>query len=203
MVQSFLAQKQTFFDAWAPRYDCLLTTVFYQAIHQRMLEFAALPPDGSVLDLGCGTGRLLQRLAQQYPDLWGTGLDLSPQMVVAAEARNGCDRLQFTTGNAENLPFPDAAFDAVFSTISFLHYPNPDVVMAEISRVLKPGGCFYWADYSLRDEWQINRLPFTPGGLRIYSLEKRETLGRNAGLTPAGHHYLLSQVILTRLAKPD
>jgi ubiquinone/menaquinone biosynthesis C-methylase UbiE len=203
MVQSFTAQKQTFFDAWAPRYDCLLTTVFYQAIHQRMLEFADVPPGGSVLDLGCGTGRLLQRLARQYPELRGTGVDLSPQMVAAAAARNGCDRLQFTQGNAEALPAADAAFDAVFSTISFLHYPNPAIVMAEISRVLKPNGCFYWADYSLPDVWQIERLPFTPGGLRIYSPEKREALGCNAGLTPAGHHYLLSQVILTRLAKPD
>ena len=88
--------KRTFFDRWAPIYDVLLPSVFYQAVHVRLLEYVELSETAHVLDVGCGTGKLLYRLAQRSPVLSGVGLDLSPGML--AQARKSLtdrDRFQF------------------------------------------------------------------------------------------------------------
>lgn len=69
--------KEKFFDCWAPHYDFPLMSVFYQAVHKRLLEYTELSNQPHVLvDFGCATGRLLNRLAAQFPTLRGTGLDL-------------------------------------------------------------------------------------------------------------------------------
>ncbi len=191
--------KQQIFNQWAPSYDCLWTTVFYQAIHQRLLEYVELPDRPQVLDLGCGTGKLLDRLATQYPNLQGTGLDFSASMLQVAQSRNRYNtRLTFVAGDAISLPFEAAQFDAAFSTISFLHYPDPRAVCAEIARVLRSQGRFYLADYTLpRCQRGSRKLPISPDGLTLYSQEARARLGEEVGLTCTGHYYLLGLVLLT------
>ena len=202
MNSNFFNHKEQFFDLWAPNYDCLLTTVFYQAIHKRLLEYVELPDHPNILDLGCGTGRLLHRLATQFPTLQGTGLDLSTEMLHQAQLRNQHGvRLTYKQGNAESLPFADQEFDAVFNTISFLHYPNPQQVFLEVSRVLRPSGRFYLADYAAREEIGTGLFSFSPGGLRFYSPQRREQFGLDAGLQCLGHYYLLSRVLLTVFGK--
>lgn len=202
MNSNFFNHKEQFFDLWAPNYDCLFTTVFYQAIHKRLLEYVELPDSPNVLDLGCATGRLLHRLATQFSTLQGTGLDLSPEMLRQAQLRNRHgDRLTYRQGNAEALPFAAHEFDAVFNTISFLHYPNPQQVFSEVSRVLRPSGRFYLADYTARAEIGTSFFFFSPGGLRFYSPQRREQFGVDAGLECLGHHYLLSRVLLTIFEK--
>lgn len=126
MTNNFYQQKENFFNLWAPFYDCLSITVFYQAIHQRMLEYVELRKNAAVLDLGCGTGKLMNRLAAKFPTVRAIGLDLSPEMLHEARARNKFhQRLIFVSGRAEFLPFADRQFDAVFCTMSLLHYPEP------------------------------------------------------------------------------
>jgi ubiquinone/menaquinone biosynthesis C-methylase UbiE len=203
MTNPILNQKQRLFDLWASSYDWLLPSVFYQAIHNRLLEYICLPDDRpQVLDLGCGTGRLLDRLATRFPHLYGTGLDLSAQMLLQARCRNRHHpRLIYVQGSAEALPFADEQFDAVFNTLSFLHYPKPQQVFSEISRVLHPGGQFYLADIALRWHTESQSLPVSPGGIQLYSPQVREQLGRQAGFSCLGHHYLLGPVLLTIFSK--
>jgi len=190
--------KQKLFDRWAPNYDLLFTTIFYQAVHKRLLEYVELPDNPNVLDLGCGTGRLLHRLATQFPALQGTGLDLSSQMLRQARQRNQHrPRLIFKQGNAESLPFTEGQFDAVFNTISFLHYPQPQQVFSEVSRVLRQGGCFYLVDYIGRKKTVTRSIPFFTNTLRFYNREQREEFGRVAGMDYLGHHFLLGPVMLT------
>lgn len=196
-------RKQRFFDRWAPTYDWLLPSIFYQAIHQRILDYVQLPAPCEVLDLGCGTGRLLDRLATQFPQLQGTGLDFSAEMIHEARQKNRHpQRLRFVEGNAEGLPFAPEEFQAVFNTISFLHYPHPEQVMAEVARVLVPGGQFYLADFTLF-KWQESSAPLaiSPDGIRFYSPQLREEFGAKAGLQCRGHYYLLGPVLLTVLVK--
>ena len=194
--------KQTFFDRWAPTYDWLFPSVVYQAIHKRLLEYVNLPTSANVLDLGCGTGKLIHRLAINFPNLQGTGLDLSPEMISQANSRN-CypQRLRFLLGNAEEMPFGEEQFDAVFNTISFLHYPHPQQVFNEVSRVLRPGGYFYLVDsyFKWQDEFQY--LSISPGGLNLYSPKAREKLGQEAGLNLQANYYLLGAVLLTIFTK--
>ncbi|MBE9129755.1 MULTISPECIES: class I SAM-dependent methyltransferase [unclassified Coleofasciculus] len=198
MTDTVFTNKGKFFDRWAPNYDWLFTTVFYQAVHKRLLDYVELPSEPNVLDLGCGTGRLLHRLATQFPTLKGTGLDLSVQMLHQARQRNSYrTRLIFKQGNAESMPFAEGQFDAVFNTISFLHYPHPQQVFLEVSRVLRPGGRFHLADYTVREEKGTRVFPFTPNSIRFYSPQQREQFGAAAGLECLGHYYLLGPVMLS------
>ncbi|MEM9947988.1 MAG: class I SAM-dependent methyltransferase [Cyanobacteria bacterium P01_D01_bin.36] len=194
-------KKQQLFDRWAPFYDSLFPSVFYQAIHKRLLDYAELPNQARVLDIGCGTGRLLNRLAAKYPDLYGTGLDFSAEMLRQARRSNRHrPRLIFVQGDAIPLRFVEDQFDAVFNTISFLHYAEPERVLAEIYRVLRPGGMFYLADPmdpALTAIWHSE--------MNIYSRGQRQQMGMQVGLECIGHQYLLGpgQLILTIFGKPS
>ncbi|MFN6560176.1 MAG: class I SAM-dependent methyltransferase [Nostoc sp. ChiSLP01] len=203
MTYDFVNNKKFLFDSWAPSYDWLFPSVFYRAIHKRLLEYVNLPDRANILDIGCGTGRLLGRLATKFPDLRGTGLDLSSNMLRMARLTNRHHpRLIFIEGKAESLPFADGQFDAVFSTISFLHYLEPQQVVSEIARVLSPGGCFYLVDFTSKKQAQPQLLPISPRGIRFYSPNQRQVLASSAGLLCLSHHYLLGPVLLTIFAKP-
>lgn len=199
----FRLSKEQFFNGWASTYDWLFPSVFYQALHQRLLDYVDLPESPHVLDLGCGTGRLLDRLAAHFPELQGTGLDFSEKMLVNARSRNRyVDRITYVQGRVESLPFPSDRFDAVFSTISFLHYPQPQTVLCEISRVLRPGGRFYLVDaVPYRCMGSTLSLPISEGGITLYGREARSRLGETAGLTVVAHHYLIAPVVLTVFLK--
>lgn len=193
-------KKQQLFDRWAPVYDWLFPSVFYQAIHLRLLEYIELPQCPTVLDIGCGTGKLLNRLAANYPDLQGTGLDFSAEMLRQARRSNQHPpRLIFVQGGVAPLRFVDDQFDAVFNTFSFLHYANPERVFAEIYRVLRPGGRFYLVDPSANSgSW---RIPISPDGVRFYSKTVREQMGTQVQFKCLKHQYLLGPALLSIFAK--
>lgn len=97
-----------------------------------------------VLEVGCGPGHLSIRIARQF-GLNVTGLDLDPDVVEVARANadHATDdhRLPtFVVGDVASLPFPDASFDLVVSTLSMHHWADPKAGLDEIGRVLRPGG---------------------------------------------------------------
>ncbi len=202
MMNNFINNKKELFDRWANSYDWTFPSFIYQAIHKRLLSQVELSPNANVLDLGCGTGRLLDRLATKFPEIRATGLDLSPQMLrVARQNNRHRPRLIYLEGNAENLPFAEGQFDAVFNTISFLHYPQPDQVLKEVARVLSPGGKFYLVDITFNNTSSCQIAPHSPTGIRFYSQKQRAEMGNNAGLSCVGHYYLLGFVLLTIFQK--
>jgi ubiquinone/menaquinone biosynthesis C-methylase UbiE len=105
-----------------------------------------LMPRGEAVDLGCGPGHLVIKLAQMAPGLHVTGVDLSDEMLTVAESRgrqSGLgNRTSFRKGDAAQIPFPDGSMDLVVSTLSLHHWSEPTAVLDEISRVLRPGGAF-------------------------------------------------------------
>ncbi|AHJ26514.1 class I SAM-dependent methyltransferase [Nodularia spumigena CS-584] len=204
MTFNFLSNKKLLFDQWAFSYDWLFPSVIYQAIHKRLLEYVDLAEGANILDMGCGTGRLLDRLATEFPDVRGTGLDLSSNMLrIARQSDRHHPRLIYIEGKAESLPFGEGQFDAVFSTISFLHYLEPQQVLSEVARVLSPGGRFYLVDITTKKDTAPQVLPISPRGIRLYSPQQRELFGSSAGLLCLSHHYLLGPVLLTIFAKPS
>jgi len=100
------------------------------------LEWLAAQPGERILDLGCGDGQLTQRIAATGAVV--VGVDASHEMVAAARSRG----IVADQAGAEALPFPDAAFDAVFSNATLHWVRDQDAMMAEAHRVLKPGGRF-------------------------------------------------------------
>ena len=103
---------------------------------------AGIPAGTRVLDVGCGPGHLSIRLADLGLEV--TGLDLDPAMIERARANateaDGIIRPSFVVGDASALPFPDASFDVAVSTFSVHHWAEPATGLAEIGRVLRPGG---------------------------------------------------------------
>jgi len=108
------------------------------------LTHVRVEPDSMILDVGCGGGRTIQKLAAAAPRGKVYGIDYSPASVAEARRTNARDveagRLDIRQGTVSRLPFPDATFDLV--TAVETHYYWPDLVndLREILRVLKPGG---------------------------------------------------------------
>jgi SAM-dependent methyltransferase len=97
---------------------------------------------GKVLDVGCGTGEILARLAGKYPEATFTGIDLEEPHLARAAVRNAefGDRVRFEHGDAMALQFPDASFDLVICRHVIQAVPDAAQVLAEIQRVVRPGG---------------------------------------------------------------
>jgi len=100
------------------------------------MEWLAPQAGERILDLGCGDGQLTERLAESGAVV--TGVDADAQMVEAAKARG----MEAHHALAESLPFVDGCFDAVFSNAALHWVRGQDAMMAEVRRVLKPGGRF-------------------------------------------------------------
>ena len=98
----------------------------------------------TVLDLGCGTGALLEQVVKIESVKNAHGLDLSEKMLEEARQKN--INAALVQGDSEKLPFENDFFDAVYCNDSFHHYPNPKAVLAEVKRILKPGGNFILCD---------------------------------------------------------
>lgn len=116
------------------------TAAFTTPTAAALVEFAQVAPGQSVLDVGCGTGVVAITAACAGARV--KGLDLSPALLEVAHGNallvDG--GIEFTEGDAEALPYPDASFDMVLSQFGHMFAPRPDVTVAEMLRVLKPGG---------------------------------------------------------------
>jgi ubiquinone/menaquinone biosynthesis C-methylase UbiE len=111
------------------------------------LALTSTTPPKRVLDVGCGSGYLLRVLANHFPDAEElAGLDAAPAMIKAATASAGDQRLRFSIGVAEKMPYPDGTFDLVVSTTSFDHWSDQQAGLSECARVLGPGGHLILAD---------------------------------------------------------
>ncbi len=139
-VQHFERWAQTYEGAWMQR-------SIFNPVHAAVLDLAApLTPPAHVLDVGCGTGRLLRAAATRWPDAQFSGVDPAEGMVEVAQRLTPNGAIQ--RGLAEALPLPDASVDLVFSTLSFHHWRDQAAGVREIARVLRPGGHFILADFA-------------------------------------------------------
>lgn len=140
---------------WAARYDlliALLTLGRERRFRERLLDLARLQPGESVLDIGCGTGTLAIAAKRRVgASAVVRGIDASPEMVARAKrkaTRAGMD-VAFEVAQAQSLPFPDAQFDVVLSTVMLHHLRKTARVQAvgEARRVLKPGSRLFAVDF--------------------------------------------------------
>lgn len=100
--------------------------------------------DAEVADLGCGSGLILCDVLASKPRWRGRGLDISPAAVTYARRfavhKKIADRASFQTGDIAQLPFADGSLDLVIASEVIEHMPEPLLVIAEVARVLRPGG---------------------------------------------------------------
>jgi SAM-dependent methyltransferase len=109
---------------------------FVHGMASGVIELLAAQPGERILDLGCGDGQLTLKIAATGAHV--VGVDASAEMIAAARQRG----IEAEKGTAEALPYPDGSFDAVFSNAALHWVRGQDAMMAEVRRVLRPGGRF-------------------------------------------------------------
>lgn len=144
----------------------------------------------NLLDVGCGTGPMIELLTKEYPDKQYTGLDLTPKMIETANAKHLANST-FLVGDSENMPFHDACFDVIICANSFHHYPNPQLFFDGAVRILRPGGTLILRDYtSFRIMvWLMNHVEMPianlvgHGDVRCYTTDTIKSFVDTAGLS--------------------
>ncbi len=128
-------ERVTFFDHMAQ-------TEWLGSIHQQLKDIAGSWQGKNVLDVGCGTGRLLLKGKNEANKL--SGIDLSVGMIKFArslfETSTGKADSQFLVGDAYHLPFPERSFDYSFATLVIFLLPEPETALKELKRVTLPEG---------------------------------------------------------------
>jgi len=131
--------RRWFFDAWSNVYDLgWVQRMIYRPEQDVVLDLLREEPPHDVLDIGCGTGQLGHRIRTGLHGVRVVGCDFSAGMLHEARRRDG--GVRWVQGDATRLPFATAAFDAVVSTQAFHWFPDQPAALAEITRVLRPGG---------------------------------------------------------------
>jgi ubiquinone/menaquinone biosynthesis C-methylase UbiE len=142
--QNFKTRDATSYDAVSVQFD-YFTERLLRPLAEKMVSLAEIKPSDTVLDIGTGTGVV----ALQVSKIIGgngkvLGIDLSEGMLATAEAK--AEKLKlgqkvgFSQMDAEALDFRAEKFDVVVSLFALLHFPNPQIALKEIHRVMRPGG---------------------------------------------------------------
>ena len=177
-------QRATWQQA-APRYDRAMAGL-ERGLLAGNREWIAERARGRVLEVAVGTGRSLEFYG---PDVTLTGVDLSPAMLDLAR-RRATDlgrTIDLREGDAEHLPFDDASFDTVVCALGLCSIPRPAVAIAEMARVLVPGGSLLLLDHVgstwppvYAAQWLIERVTIATSG--EYFTRRQVPLVRAAGL---------------------
>ena len=185
-------RSKSTFNQQADTYDEDIHGQHARTLYPVLLSKLAHIPFQRALDLGCGTGEMMKMLLQSDDQRELYGIDLSEKMLSVAESKLS-GKVRLVLGDSEHLPFADNFFDVVYCNDSFHHYPDPENVIREVQRVLKPGGTFL-----IGDCWQplIGRAIMNfymrhskEGDVKIYSKEEMVSL-----LSQCFHDVSLEQV---------
>ena len=131
-------------DRWAGRLLVSLMNVSHSGMTDWGLTHARIEKSFAILDVGCGGGRTIEKLAASATDGVVCGVDYADGSVAAARAKNArsieAGRVEIRKASVSRLPYPDGKFDVVSAVETQYYWPNPASDMKEILRVLKPGG---------------------------------------------------------------
>src|SRR5262245_19788934 len=143
-------------DVFLPLYDPFTKLFGVDTLRRGLLEQAALQPAYRVLDVGCGTGTLAVLIKQEHPTITVIGIDPDPKALARAgrKAERAEVSVHFERGFADALPYADATFDRVFSSLMFHHLGKneKEQSLREIRRVLRPGGRLEFLDVASPDQ---------------------------------------------------
>jgi demethylmenaquinone methyltransferase/2-methoxy-6-polyprenyl-1,4-benzoquinol methylase len=146
------AHVRALFATIADRYDLITVLLSFgqdQRWKRRLIRFAGPLTCLRVVDLACGTGDIACLAAAAGADV--TGIDITPRMIALARERareSGLRRMRFLVGDMAAIPLPDNCVDIVTTGYGLRNVPDLDKALAEIHRVLKPGGRFLSLDFN-------------------------------------------------------
>ncbi|HVA91800.1 MAG TPA: class I SAM-dependent methyltransferase [Chloroflexota bacterium] len=179
------SSSKHFYDRQAAGYD--RRWAHYQRTTHDMLLAHLHGPFHHVLDVGCGTGTLLQRLLTRYPEADGLGIEASREMLCVARRRLAGRGVRLLLANAHRIPLPARSVD-LLTLASVLHYfSSPSMALVEARRVLQSGGTLGLVDYVLHGGANsvldgLIRL-YDPAHARCRGLQELSRLTTHAGFT--------------------
>lgn len=154
----------------------------------RIVQMAHAGPEDTVLDVACGPGLLVCAFARVVRH--ATGIDLTPAMLEQArqlQAQQDLHNVTWQQGDVVSLPYPDGHFSIVSSRFSFHHFIDPLVVLKEMRRVCRRGGCVIAADSAptaaKADAFNAMEVLRDPSHVRAMPVEELCELFAHAGLT--------------------
>ncbi|GEK21259.1 class I SAM-dependent methyltransferase [Cellulomonas xylanilytica] len=127
------------------RLSARLATRLYRRVARDVTDLR-LPAGSRVLDVGTGPGTLPRLIAASAPGLQVDAVDVAPEMIAWAQ-QTETPRVTYTVADVESLPWPDATFDVVVSSLSQHHWGDAAAGLREIRRVLRPGGQAWVYDF--------------------------------------------------------
>lgn len=167
------------FNKQAQTYDYDIKGQHARTLYPYILERIVGKSYSTILDLGCGTGKLLKMVKKKEPYIKTYGIDISENMILIAKKQLQ-NTAELVLGDSEHLPFENSKFDAVYCNDSFHHYPAPKEVVAEVSRVLKPDGIFIicdcWQPFLARSIMNFYMKHSNEGDVRMYSEKEIRTI---------------------------
>jgi ubiquinone/menaquinone biosynthesis C-methylase UbiE len=182
-----MAEKPQKGDDFNPRAATYETSrkqkIFFDRVQYQVLKLTDNQTPTAILDIGCGTGRLLRKAKTRWPNAQLVGID--PAQAMIERAKQLFPQGRFYVAMAATIPLPDSSIDLAFSTMSFHHWSDQNTAINEISRVLQPGGKFILADIVLpkgpsavfrhykRNDSKRIREAFSKAGLSV-EIQKRK-----------------------------
>jgi len=149
MSMSSASNDRQQFDQWSESYEhSYLQWLLFDRVHRAVIKQlpAGVTPTG-ILDIGCGTGRLLRRLHTEWPKATLVGIDFSEGMVT--KARQLTPTATIYQASSDHMPLQDDSVDLVTTTMSFHHWSDQVHGVHEAYRVLQHGGYFILADTNI------------------------------------------------------
>jgi len=180
----------TIADVYDHHYDQRRGRCYYTHLSTYVMN--ALPQSGKLLDIGCGTGLFVERYIVDGRS--AVGLDISRRMI--ERARRRCGECDYTVGTGEKIPFYDNSFDAISSLLVFSYVRDPEAMLSEAYRVLKPGGAIAIctlgkklltrgipAIYHISEKMNVNHVVMKNFGERYYDRKEMRELFTHAGFS--------------------
>ncbi len=143
-----------------------------RALYVHVVKLLSVAKEKQWLELGFGEGMVPEMLHQQHEKLHYTGIDFSEEMVNMATAKY-IPGANFMLGEVAQMPFDSNMFDVCFGINVVYFWENPGCELAEILRVLKPGGCLM---LGYRPKTYMQAIPFTRFGFKLYETTELENL---------------------------
>jgi ubiquinone/menaquinone biosynthesis C-methylase UbiE len=139
-------------DWLLPLYDPMVKLLGADTARKALLDQATVQAGQRILDIGCGTGTFAKLIKEFHPDVDIVGLDPDPKALARAQrkAKRSAMPIRFDQGFSDELPYPEASFDRVFSTFMFHHLAadKREKTLCEVRRVLALGGSFHLLDFT-------------------------------------------------------
>ncbi|WP_254543055.1 methyltransferase domain-containing protein [Halomarina pelagica] len=181
------ARARLFYKYLSKVYDQVNPFIWNEEMRAEALDLFGIEAGDAVLDVGCGTGFATEGLLERTENVHG--LDQSVHQLEKAWAKFGkTGPVDFYLGDAERLPFEDDAFDAVWSSGSIEYWPDPVATLAELRRVVEPGGTVLVVGPNYPKSSVFQRL--ADAIMLFYDEDEADRMFREAGFETFEHHLM-------------